>query len=477
MLGGTPCSSGGTHELTQLEERYARGGFQMVVLYGRRRVGKTTLAKEFVRDKNALYFTALEQSDRDNLADFSRKMMDFFGLPALQGSFETWGTALDFFADRASQRRSVLVLDEFPYAAERNRAIPSMLQAAIDHKLKETDAFIILCGSNQGFMESEVLGSKSPLYGRRTAQMRLLPLGYREAALMMHGVDPQKAFRYYACFGGVPYYLSLVDPALSLRDNLARLYFGTAGFLYDEPFALLRQELAEPASYNSILRAVASGANRQARIADRTGIPATSLPRYLTTLCGLGMLRKAIPFGEDPQTLRRGIYVMGDACYAFWYRFVMPRVSDVESGLGELAARSLPGQQLDEYCGHRFEGVCAEWLAEQALARTLPIAATSVGSWWGTDPVAHEQTDIDVLAADRDARTLVLGECKYRERFDESAEVEDLKSKRLLVPGYKARSFFLFTKNDPAAATRDKYAGDASVRFLTLDELYGDMTV
>ena len=459
-------------ELGKLEELYAKGDFQMVVLYGRRRVGKTTLAKEFACGKNALYFTALEQSDRDNLADFTRKLMGFFDLPTLSGSFSGWAEALGFFADRAGEGHAILVFDEFPYAAERNRSLPSILQMVIDHRLKDTNAFVILCGSNQGFMEGEVLGNKSPLYGRRTAQMRLAPLGYREAALMLPGLGAQEAFRYYACFGGVPYYLSLIDPALPLRENLSQLYFDTAGFLYDEPFALLRQELFEPASYNSILRAIAGGANRQARIADRTGIPVTSLPRYLTTLCTLGMIRRAVPFGESARTSRRGIYVIDDACYAFWYRFVMPRVSDIEAGLGEVAARSIPDQQLDGYCGHRFEGMCAEWMSEQVLRGSLPISATSVGSWWGTDPKAREQTDIDVLAADRSAKTLILGECKYRGSFDEVAEVEDLRSKRQLVPGYTAEGYFLFTRHAVAASTVRKYAGEGAVRFVTLDEMY-----
>lgn len=144
-------------------------------------------------------------------------------------------------AERAISQRFVLIFDEFPYAAGRNRSLPSVLQIAIDRKLKKTNLFLILCGSNQGFMESEVLGRKSPpLYGRRTAQLKVTQLGYLDASKMLPGLDPQEQFRYFGCFGGVPYYLEQVDSTLSLQGNLAALYFDPMGFLYEEPYGQLR---------------------------------------------------------------------------------------------------------------------------------------------------------------------------------------------------------------------------------------------
>lgn len=226
--------------LAELERLYATGDFQMVVLYGRRRVGKTTLTMEFARNKRTLYFTALEQSDVNNLLDFTNKIKEFFSAANIVGSFESWSAAFDFLAERAKEDPFVFVFDEFPYAALRNEALPSALQIAIDHKFKNTGLFMILCGSNQGFMESRVLGRKSPLFGRRTAQMRILPLGYTDARQMLGDMDAQDSFRYYGCFGGVPYYLSQVDPEKSLRENLVRLYFSPSGFLYEETMGLLR---------------------------------------------------------------------------------------------------------------------------------------------------------------------------------------------------------------------------------------------
>ncbi|MBR3327103.1 MAG: ATP-binding protein, partial [Atopobiaceae bacterium] len=312
---------GRQEELRRLERAYGTGTFQMVVVYGRRRVGKTTLISEFARNKRALFFTALEQADADNLADFTRALVEFFGLPG-GVRFDSWRDALDYLCERATQERFVFVFDEFPYAAKRNGSLPSLLQVCIDHRLQATGAFVILCGSNQGFMESEVLGRKSPLYGRRTLQMKLGPLGYRDAAQMVPWATPDEAFRIYGCVGGVPYYLAQVRERRSLRENLRELYFDPAGFLYGEPGMLLRQELSEPAAYNSVLRAVAGGATRPKEIAERTKIERNSLAGYLTTLVSLGILERAVPFGESMERSKRGIYRIREAAFAFWYRFV-----------------------------------------------------------------------------------------------------------------------------------------------------------
>lgn len=464
---------GRTKELAALQSRYDQGGFQFAVVYGRRRVGKTSLLNEFAHDKPTLFFTALEQSDGDNLRDFSNEIARFFGLPHDMGPFSSWSAALDYIAERAQRERFVLVFDEFPYAAKRNEALPSIFQIAIDRKLKNTGVFLALCGSNQGLMESKVLGKKSPLYGRRTIQIRLRQLGFREAARMLPNLDPQDCFRFYGCFGGVPYHLELVDGSLTLRENLERLYFDPAGFLYDEPFGLLRQELSEPALYGSTLRAIAHGANRQKEIADRTGIAATTLPSYLKTLENLGIIERSVPFGDNPETSKRGIYRICDACYDFWFRFVMPAVSGIETGLGHTLVAQLDDFHLDEYLGRRFERVCAEWLVGEASEGRLPIPATNVGTWWGTNPLTRTQDDIDVLAASETDKRLVIGECKYRESFDETSEVENLDSKRALIKGYRADYLYLFTKHPVAAGTARRYGTRPDVRFITLDEMYG----
>lgn len=460
-------------ELDQLESTYKSDRFEMVVVYGRRRVGKTTLLTHFSHDKKALYYTALQQSDHDNLADFSREIARYFKLPG-DLVFGTWESAFDFLAEKAQGEKLLLIFDEFPYAAEANKAIASTLQIVIDHGFSRTKACIILCGSDQGFMESEVLGAKSPLHGRRTIQLRVRPFDYLTTAQMLASVSKEDAFRYYACVGGIPYYLAQIDQDRSFEENLSTLFFRPSGFLYEEPMLLLRQELRNPALYNSILRAMGSGANKQNEIAAKAGAEVTAVNKYLKTLMRLDIIERIIPFGENPETSKKGLYRFSDGCYDFWYTFVMPMAGDIEEGLGSIAARTITDQRLDAYLGKRFERVCLEWMRRQSLEGALPIEASSFGSWWGGNPLTHEQDDIDVVAADRLSKDMIIGECKYRNNFDESSALEKLRNRTECINGFSVIGNWLFSKHPLAKGTLANMREMPDARNITLEELYAE---
>ena len=293
---------GRTRELQSLEHMWKRGSFQMMVMLGRRRVGKTTLIDEFADGKRTLYFTARQQTSTNNLRDFCRTMYSFFGLPDSMPMLASWQEALDFLADRAAQEpgRFLFVFDEFPYAAMSERSLPSSLQIIIDHKLKNLDLMMILCGSNEEFMESKILGYKSPLYGRRTGQMRLAPFDAFDARDMLGQISAEDAVRYYATFGGTPYYLAQIRPELGYERNVIDLMFNTSGLLYEEPAMLMRQELRDPATYNSVMDAVGQGETKQNAIADKAGIAPSAIGKYLTVLTDLGLVERQVPFGADP---------------------------------------------------------------------------------------------------------------------------------------------------------------------------------
>lgn len=473
--------TGRKHELGELERLYRKDGFQMIVLYGRRRVGKTTLAFEFARDKPTLAFTAKVQSDALNLADFSQKVYAHFGLPQA-GPFATWDNAFAFIAAQAEENRLVLIFDEFPYAAAKNPGLVSTLQIAIDHVLSTTNVFFILTGSNQGFMEEKVLGDagidsspralgeKNPLFGRRTAQIHLAPFGYLDAARMLPNTAPEQLVEYYACFGGTPYYLAMIDEDDTLQQNVERLFFTKEGLLYEEPMMLLRQELREPSMYSSIMGAIAGGANRPQEIADKVGDDRTAVGKYLSTLQSMGLVNRKVPFGENAQTSRKGLYRISDPCFAFWYRFVRENVDAIERDAGELAAReAMRPDELGTYVGHWFEEIALAWVIAQAKSGALPLSPVQFGSWWGTNPARREQDDIDVVAANPRRSQLLLGECKWRADFDETEALRKLEQRRSLVGDYAHVWFALFSKRPVHQVTRAK---SSETIFADVEELY-----
>lgn len=462
---------GRERELAVLEEAYASDSFQMAVLYGRRRVGKTALLERFAQGKRTLFFTAQLQADIDNLRDFSRAVTSFLSMPEGTPPFATWLDALEFVAQQACAQHLVFVFDELPYAARSHSALPSALQIAIDRHFSKTNCLMILCGSNQGFMEEEVLGAKSPLYGRRTLQMKLRPFDYLDAARLMGDCPAEDKVSYYASLGGTPYYLSAIRTDLSYVENMERLFFTRTGLMFDEPNMLLRQELREPAVYSSVMRAIAAGANRMNEIADRSGIAVTSVMSYLKVLTELDLVGRVVPFGE-PKRSRKSLYRIKDPAFLFWFHFVAPYVTAVEGGLGtQVARRLLDGDRRSEYEGHLFEKVCREWLLREAGKGALPIQPTVVSSWWGTDPSTHSQTDIDVVAADEIGHQIILGECKWRNQVNASEVLNTLCARQHLIPGYHDPYLYLFLKRPPTSSLQ-KEGLSSKTRLITLDNLY-----
>ena len=460
-------------ELNSLNKLYDEKSFQMVVMYGRRRIGKTTLISEFISDKPAIFFTAQEVNDTLNLNRFSRKIYEFFGIPKSAGAFMNWNDAFNFLATKAKEQQFVLAFDEFPYAATANRALKSILQTAIDHEFKTTGLFLILCGSHMGFMENEVLGYKSPLFGRRTAQIKLEGFDYYDAGKMLGGFSNKDKLKFYACVGGTPHYLSQIKTNESFEENIKRLYFDISGYLYNEPTMLLQQEIREPAMYNSIIAAIAGGASRLNEIATKINEDSPKVNKYLQNLINLQIIHKLCPFGENPQNSRRGIYHIVDNCYDFWYSFVFLNKPEIERGNGDIIADAeVFGERLSTYIGKpAFETICLQYLQRVNRNKTLPFTATAFGSWWGNDPVERIQTDFDVIAANKNERKIVLGECKWKNSVHFQAEIQKLLGKVHLLAEYKERYYYIFSKI-PLIGELQGESQKENVTIVTTDMLY-----
>lgn len=323
-------------ELSFLEELHGSGRPELFVLYGRRRVGKTELLQQFCQRHRAVYFLAAEQRDRDNLRAFRQAIVEGLGDElAATVEFNDWTGALGFLAERAGKERLTVVLDEFPYLCEAQKSVPSQLQRFWDTRGKKSALMLVLCGSQVAFMETEVLSEKSPLFGRRTSQKRLDPLAPRDTLGFFPKWQLHDRVLAYAILGGMPAYLSRFDDALSIQQNVLREILRPEGFLFDEAQFLLRTELTNPATYNSILAAVARGAQRLNDIALEVGVDATTANKYLTVLRELELIEREVPLSDpDPLRSRRGSYRISDRFLQFHFRYLQPHLSLVHAGRG-----------------------------------------------------------------------------------------------------------------------------------------------
>jgi len=399
-----------TRELEWLNASAATDAAELLVLYGRRRVGKSALMQEFCKDKPHVYFLASQVREPDNLDQFREALAAARPDPLLDSlRFNSWDAALGYVARQAQDRRFVVVLDELPYLCRDNPALPSVIQKWWDTAGKSSKLMLILCGSQISFMEHDVLAQRSPLFGRRTGQAQLGPLLPWDAALFFPKWSVRDRLSCYGILGGIPAYLERFDQRYSLKANLLREALEPQGFLYDEVHFLLRTELTQITTYLSVLKAVAGGATRITEIAARAGIPTTAASRYLGTLRELGLIRRDVPFTEPhPEKSKRGIYAIGDPFVSFWCRFVLPHQSLIQAGQGETVWSEFIQADLDAHLGRVFEQVCREYVLHR-WGRLHHAAPRRVGRARTGD------YDLDVLAELASGRTvrILVGECKW----------------------------------------------------------------
>lgn len=465
---------GRQEELYDLQEAYDTGKFQCAVIYGRRRIGKTYLISHFTENKPTIFYTAQEANDKINLSMFTEKILSFFNLQDSGITFKDWNSAFSFLAEKAKEQQFVLAFDEFPYACNANKALRSILQNAIDHQLKDTKLFLILCGSHVSFMEKNVLGSKSPLFGRRTMQIRLTGFDYYDSAAMLPDVSDEDKVKYYSCIGGTPHYLAQINPELTFEENIKRLYFRPSGYLYSEPFMLLQQELREPAMYNSIISTIATGSTRLSEVMTKIDEDKTKTSKYIKTLTDMKILERSVPFGDEPKTSRKGIYAVQDNCYRFWYRFVFGNQSEIDAGIGrQLADNVVFGEALSSFIGKpAFEQICLQYMQRLNKELKLPFLATSFGKWWGNDSVKREETDLDVVLGDKTKTKIIVGECKWRNEPASKSDVEKWMAKDYLLSSYTDRYYVYFSKTGYSDSALALAKNNSRLKLLSLSDLY-----
>lgn len=455
-------------EIADLNELYSQDKFQLFVLYGRRRVGKTTLLNEFCKDKETIFYSAEQSNEKLNLEKFSSLVFNFYGENNL-APFSSWTNALSYIDDRQKDKKLVLVIDEFPYLVKKNKALLSELQHLIDHKLTRGNLFIILCGSYMGFMEKEVLGSKSPLFGRRTAQLHMKPFNYQTSSKFLNGFSNEEKLELYGAFGGTPLYLQQINNNESFEENIKRSYLKVTSYLYEEALLLLRQEVQEPGVYSAIIEAIASGYTKANEISTKIGEDSAKCLKYIKTLCELGILHKETPFGEK-ETSRKTIYGISDFMFRFWYRYVFANRTLIETGAQQAVWLKKIEPDYNGYMGLVFEKVCADYLSDKNAKGELPILFTSIGRWWGTNPVTHGQEEIDLVANDR--KDYIFVECKWRNEKLDLSILRELKTKADIFSKNRNNTYyFLFSKSGFTDAVKNEVKADNSVILVDLSDI------
>ena len=432
---------GRERELEALDHLYASDKFEFAVIYGRRRVGKTALISRFIEDKRAIYFIGVESNAKQNLENLSKNIVEYgMGVQA-QTAFLSFQAALEYVFRLAEKERLVLAIDEYPYVARSSPSLASTLQLLIDQYKDRSKLMLILCGSSMSYMEDQVLAYKAPLYGRRTAQMKILPFDFEDTCrCFKHFSDEDKAL-IYGIVGGTPQYLLQMDDKLSVADNMKNTFLNPTSSLFEEPENLLKQEVREPALYNAIITAIASGASRMSEISTKVGENTNLCAAYLKNLLDLGLVRRETPYGEKAS--RRSLYRIDDNMFRFWYRFIPENHSMIARGATELAYKRI-APFLSDYMGQVFEDICKQHLWKLMLNGECPVEFAELGRWWGTDPAKKEQIEIDILG-EQDKNTALFGECKWTNEKVDVGVLETLVMRSHLFH-YKQTQLYLFAK-------------------------------
>ena len=457
-------------ELRELNERYANGKFECMVIYGRRRVGKTALISEFCKDKPTVFFSALKSTSKENLealslAVYAKDHPDAVTSPV----FRNYDEALADITRMAENDRIVFVIDEYPYLAKAEPAMSSRLQHIIDKVWQNGKMFLILCGSSVSFMEHQVLGSESPLYGRRTGQIKMKALSYKEILAFNPTLTNEQQALVYGITGGIPHYINKLDVGKNIDEALKKNLFNTSSYLFEEPENLLKQELREPAIYNTIISAIAGGASKVNEISTKSGLPTDVCSKYMKVLIELGIISKDTPITEKPG--KKTIYRIGDNFFRFWYRFVPMHLSAISVGHIDRIYDAVIKDRLADYMGSIFEQMCRSYLLDHF--DDLPILLSDVGEWWGTDPKKKKEVQIDLVGTPAEGDEFIIGSCKYRNTVVGVDELALLKEYASVFGKGSKYYYYIFSKGGFTEGLK-KAAENEDIILVTLDDMYRD---
>lgn len=442
-------------ELRFLQDKYEDRKGQLIVLYGRRRVGKTETLREFCKDKPHVFYSCTQSTDKVQLAKYSKQVFKE-NIPAKQyiSEFADWESALRSVLDLPyGDKKKLLIIDEFPYMCKGNKSIPSILQTLWDIELKDQNVMIILCGSAISFIEKELLAEKNPLYGRATGIYKMTEMGFYDAVKFFPNYSDRDKVLAYSVLGGIPHYLRQFHSELSLADNIKKNILTKGCVLYSEVDFLLHQELRETPIYNSLIEAVALGNTKLNDISQKSLVDDTSKTSvYLKNLIELGIVEREFSVDskvKEKANANRGTYRLTDNFFRFWYAFGFTNFSQLEDGDVDGVYEYAVKPALHQFASFAFEDVCREFIKELHKKNALPFRYSKMGRWTGKTTVRDKdaangtrvaETEIDVLCIDKDETEYLVGECKFKGVAFSYAEYLDTREK--LAPLQENAKFY-----------------------------------
>ena len=463
-------------EIKYLNEFYNKPSTGMTVIYGRRRIGKSTLISHFVKDKKTIFYTATKVGKERNLELFAKQVLYELMPDFADVTFNSLETVFDFIGNSIKDEKLILVIDELPYWADKDEALLSILQKYIDTLWKDKNIKIILCGSSLSFMEDKVLSEKSPLFGRRDSQIKLEAFDYLDSAKFVPNYSYEEKAVCYGITGGVAKYLSLIDPSKNIHENIISLFFKTNGYLYDETRNLLTQEFSDITIVNNIIEQIASGENALNIISYKVHESQQTVSYFLDKLINVGLVGKKKCITEE-KNKKKTQYVLKDNMFKFWYEFIPKATSVIEMGQGELYYNKAVKPYLHSYMGPIFENMCQYYTLKQGINGKFGCFITSVGTWWGQEKIKDQYgnvkmqaTDIDVVAISSLDKKAIVGECKFKNEKIDMNIYETLVQRSNLITDYKISKYILFSLSGYTEWFNT--LKDEDVILLTLDSLY-----
>lgn len=413
-------------ELETLEKQYNSSASSLVIVYGRRRVGKTALLTEFLKSHaDSIYFLATEESELQNLNYFKSQVADFTGNELLRSAVVDWDTVFRTLVEYKTRTKKIIVFDEFQYIGQSNSAFPSILQKIWDTMLVNADIMLVLCGSLVSLMKSQTLDYGSPLYGRRTAQIKLKQIPFKHYHEFYKGKNNNELLPFYAVTGGVPKYIETFQGYDDIYSAISENVLNPQSFLYEEPYFLLQKEVSEIGSYFSLIKAIAMGNRKLSDIAGSLGLKQTSLTKYLKVLIDLDLVEREVPVTESaPEKSKSGLYRLTDNFIAFWFKFVYPYRAYLEKGERDYVLYQIKKGFVQNFASFVYEDVCREMMWEFSATGTWDFRFDKVGRYWGA-----KTGEADIVAQDSVGKNLIVGECKYSTAPKGLSVLHDLQTK------------------------------------------------